>query len=81
MASSKGAVTSIKAGIYTYQDDRIDIGTSSDYAKLACKAVKNDINKTYKYFTSKLKKYSDMQKYVINNIDTAIKEEYIKVFY
>ena len=81
VASSKGAVTSIKAGIYTYQDDRIDIGTSSDYAKLACKAVKNDINKTYKYFTSKLKIYSDMQKYVINNIDTAIKEEYIKVFY
>lgn len=71
----------LKAGVYTPTDRYVAPSIALDNARYACHSVK-------KHFSHDVAEYSDLmnsefkrKQYIINNIDVAIQNEYIKVYY
>ena len=52
-----------------------------DHARYACYTIKKRYNRDYCEYDSSMATEFQKKQYIINNIDNAIKNEYIKVFY
>lgn len=71
----------IKAGIY-YLDDRFaEVGLACDHARLACNSIKGRHDISCCIYDELLREKMHKQQYVVDNIDNAIENGYIKVFY
>ncbi len=71
----------IKAGIY-YMDDRMtEIGLACDHARLACNSIKGRHDIFYNVYDEMLRDRLRRQQYVVDHVDEAIENEYIKVYY
>ncbi len=71
----------IKAGIY-YLDDRMsEIGLACDHARLACNSIKQRHDVYYCIYDDILREQLRKQQYVVDHIDEAIDNEYIRVYY
>ncbi len=71
----------IKAGIYYLDDRRAEIGLACDHARLACNSIKSRHDINYCVYDEMLRENLRKQQFVIDHIDEAIENEYIKVFY
>ncbi|MCR5404557.1 MAG: GGDEF and EAL domain-containing protein [Butyrivibrio sp.] len=71
----------VKAGIYFMDDRRSEIGLACDHARLACNSIKNRHDINYCIYDELLRENLRKQQYVIDHIDEAIENEYIKVYY
>lgn len=71
----------VKAGIYFMDDRRSEIGLACDHARLACNSIKNRHDINYCIYDEMLRENLRKQQYVIDHIDEAIENEYIKVYY
>ncbi len=71
----------IKAGIFCLDDRRDEVGLACDHARLACNSIKNRHDVNYRVYDELLRDSMRKQQYVIDHIDEAIEEEYLKVFY
>ena len=76
-----GIRVEIKAGIYELEDNCKEVGLACDHARIACNMVKRRYDKIYGVYEPQLYERLRMQQYVLDNVDTAIEKEYIKVFY
>lgn len=71
----------IKAGVY-YLDGRItEIGLACDHARLACNSIKGRHDLFYSVYDEMLREKLRKQQYVVDHVDEAIENEYIKVYY
>ncbi|WP_036609953.1 EAL domain-containing protein [Oribacterium sp. P6A1] len=71
----------LRIGIYYYEDESISISGACDRAKIACDSGrKNYISNIY-IFNPKMMTEIEERQYVAENIDKAISEDWIKVFY
>ncbi len=70
---------SIKIGLFELQDG-IDAGRSCELAKLACDEIR-DSNEDYHFYDERMSKHAKMVGYLISNIDKAIEEGWIQVYY
>lgn len=70
-----------KVGMLVVKDNNINPELACDYAKLACDSIRNKPNTFIAYYTDELRKQIDAQYYVVNNLDKAIDNGYIKVYY
>ena len=71
----------LRIGMYLYEDENISISGACDRAKIACDCGKNNYtSQLYKFEQNMMTRIEDKQ-YVVENIDRAIEEEWIKVFY
>ncbi len=71
----------LKAGVY-YMDDRMaEVGLACDHARLACNSIKGRHDINYCVYDEMLREKLRKQQYVVDHVDEAIKENYIKVFY
>ncbi len=81
------ALIKFKAGIYRIDGidtDKGGIGDISilcDRARLAVKSIKGRADKTYCFYDEELDEQQRRKHYIVSNIDTAVSEGYIKVFY
>lgn len=75
-----GKSLEIKAGIHEIKlgDDLMD---AIDGARLACVSIKNRFDKTYRYYDNSLLQALNTKRYVLNNIDAAIENDWLKVYY
>ncbi len=71
----------IKAGIYYLDDRRAEIGLACDHARLACNSIKSRHDINYCVYDEMLRENLRKQQYVIDHIDEAIENGYIKVYY
>ncbi|WP_051233905.1 EAL domain-containing protein [Butyrivibrio sp. NC3005] len=71
----------IKAGIYEYESNEIEVSSACDYAKIACDSIENNVEQHYCKYDSILQKNAEIEDYVCANIDKALKKENIEVFY
>ncbi|SDB59186.1 bifunctional diguanylate cyclase/phosphodiesterase [Butyrivibrio sp. INlla16] len=76
-----GAKLEIKAGIYKVEQDCNDIGLACDHARLACKNIKKRYDIPYAFYNEDIHSKLQMQQFVLDNIDDAVENENIKVFY
>lgn len=71
----------LKAGIY-YMDDRMaEVGLACDHARLACNSIKGRHDINYCVYDEMLREKLRKQQYVVDHVDEAIENEYIKVYY
>ena len=76
-----GIRVEIKAGVYALEDTCKEVGIACDHARIACNMIKRRYDKFYNIYRPEIYERLRMQQYVLDNIDTAIEKEYLKIFY
>ena len=71
----------VKAGIHLIDDHRAEVGLACDHARLACNSVKRRHDVNYAVYDEMMRDRMRRQQYVIDHIDKAIENGFIKVFY
>jgi diguanylate cyclase (GGDEF)-like protein len=71
----------LRIGIFTYDDDTISISGACDRAKIACDSGRKNYKGQIYLFDNKMMTTIEDRQYVVENIDKAIKEGWIKVYY
>ena len=68
-------------GIYKNSMGYVTTGVACDRAKMACDRKKGTITSVYNYFNEEMLKATQVKNYVLDNLDNAIREGWIKVYY
>jgi diguanylate cyclase (GGDEF)-like protein len=73
----------LKCGAYRPGSDekKIDPSAACDRARFACNSIKKHFDQTFQQYDKTLEDKFRLKQYIINNVDTAIANDYIKVFY
>ena len=71
----------VHIGIYSHRMGQVPISTACDRAKIACDSVKSTFASCYNYYDSELRDDAEMRQYVLANLDRAIAEKWITVYY
>lgn len=71
----------LKTGIYIAAKDECNASLACDRARIACNSVKKHFDQEYRIYDQELEDQFRLRQYVVNHIDAAIANEYIKVFY
>lgn len=71
----------LRVGIYLDHFDQIDISTACDRAKMACDVNRKTYISVYEFFDETLLNISVNRSFILENLDTALRENWIKVFY
>lgn len=75
-----GNTSGVQAGICVIQP-QLDISGALDHAKHALKLIGNDLNMTHRYYTLENDEKYWSQRYILDSFDSALKNEWIKVYY
>ena len=76
-----GNCLSLRIGIYRDDIESVDISTACDRAKLACDVNRETLFSTFNYFNGSMLENTKKRQYIIDNLDKAIKEGWIQVYY
>lgn len=71
----------VRAGIYLDSMGIVETSFACDRAKYACNISRDDNNSYFNYFDQKMLRREMNRQYIIDNIDRAIAENWIKPFY
>lgn len=71
----------VNAGIFNIGNSDISPSVACDLAKAACDEVTGNEDDYYRFYTETLGEKLDRKKYIVDNIDKAISEGYIKPYY
>ncbi len=71
----------IKAGIYLMEDRFTEVGLACDHARLACNSIKGRHDMNICVYDEIIRDKLKRQQYVVDHIDEAIENEFIKVYY
>ncbi len=71
----------IRAGVYYPGTDKIDISTACDRAKIACDSLRNTYASDIHYFNKAMQENVERRQYIVSNLDRAIEEKWITVYY
>ena len=71
----------VRVGIYLDSMGKVGAGLACDRAKMACDLKKNNFASVFNYFNEQMLEESQKQQYILDNIDKAIEEHWIQVYY
>lgn len=71
----------IHIGVYPSQRENVHASVACDRAKLACNALKGVYASAYRFYSRQLKDEAERRQYIIENVDRAIEEKWIQVYY
>lgn len=71
----------LKCGAYKLIGDESDVSLACDRARFACNSIKKHYDRTLRLYDKSLEDKFHLKQYIVNNIDTAIQNGYIKVYY
>ncbi len=71
----------IKVGAYKPENKEVLPLVACDHARYACNSIKKHYNITYCLYDEIMSLRFQKKQYIINNFDSAIKNEYIQVYY
>lgn len=71
----------IKVGAYKPENKEVLPLVACDHARYACNSIKKHYNITYCLYDETMSLRFQKKQYIINNFDSAIKNEYIQVYY
>ncbi|MBR5116260.1 MAG: EAL domain-containing protein, partial [Lachnospiraceae bacterium] len=76
-----GKTLPVRVGIYKSRGQEIGIGVACDRAKMACDEYRDSSTSGFSYFSDEMLKESELQNYIIDHLDQAIAEGWIKAYY
>jgi len=71
----------LKCGAYKYVEGELDTSLACDRARFACNSIKKHYDKNFRIYDKSLEDLFQQKQYIVNNIDVAIENKYICVFY
>ncbi len=79
--ANDGKTLPLRTGIYVDKYDKIDVGMAFDRAKIACDTEKSSHFSKFTYYDLKMRTETILRDYILNNLEKALSEHWIKVFY
>ncbi len=76
-----GKTLPLHVGVYPRQAESVHTSVACDRAKLACSALSGTYGMAVNYYSQNLNDDVEKRQYVIENIDRAIREKWIQVYY
>ncbi|SDA18425.1 diguanylate cyclase (GGDEF) domain-containing protein [Ruminococcus sp. YE71] len=76
-----GRTLPLHVGIFLHWFDGVAASMACDRAKFACDTLQNEYSSKFNYYDLSMKDTEEMHQYIIANLDKAIKERWIKVYY
>ena len=76
-----GKTLPLHVGVYPRQSERVHTSVACDRAKLACSALRGTYGMAVNYYSQDLNDDEEKKQYVIENIERAIEEKWIQVYY
>jgi len=76
-----GKTLPVRAGIYVDDKVGLEIGVACDRAKMACNVHRNSYVSVYEYFSEALQEKDAWRHYILDNLDRALQEKWIQVYY
>ncbi|OON86694.1 hypothetical protein BXO88_06795 [Oribacterium sp. C9] len=70
-----------RIGIYVTDENIAEPSIACDRAKMACDSIRNNYMSGFSYFTCDMLENEEKRQYIVDNLDRAINEGWIKVFY
>ena len=77
----QGMSIEIKCGIYDLEDGVTTVAFAHDRAKVACAGIKGRYDHFYRYYDETLALHEDMHSYIIEHLDQAVEEGWIRNYY
>ena len=71
----------VRVGVYTTRMENVPVSTACDRAKLACDTIKGAYGSGFHYYSQELSDEAVRKQYILENIDRAIREHWIQVYY
>ena len=71
----------LRIGIYSARMGMVPVSMACDRAKTACDALRNTYESAYKYYDAELSLENDKRQYIIENLDRALRERWVQVYY
>ena len=71
----------VRAGIYVDDKAGLEIGVACDRAKMACNVNRGNYISVYEYFNNTLLSQETNRQYILDNLDRALKEKWVQVYY
>ena len=71
----------LKCGAYRQKDGETDISVACDRARFACNTLKKRYDRCFRLYDKGLEDSFTLRNYIVNNIDNAIENGYIKTYY
>ncbi|MBR5115486.1 MAG: EAL domain-containing protein, partial [Lachnospiraceae bacterium] len=78
---NEGRSLPIRVGIYPDSMGMVEISLACDRAKYACGASQDEYRSSFSYFDEKMLQKERNRQYIIDNLDRAIQENWIKAYY
>jgi diguanylate cyclase (GGDEF)-like protein len=76
-----GNTLPIRTGIYLTSMEDVPISTAFDRAKFACDGLRNTYGSGFNYYRKSLGEDVVRRQYILDNLDKAIEEKWLQVFY
>ena len=70
----------VHIGVYVAEGEKVHASVACDRAKMACTALSGRYETAVKYYSQNLSEDAGKRQYIIENIDRAIKEEWIQIY-
>lgn len=71
----------IHVGIYPASIEVVPVSTACDRAKTACDALHSNYGSCYSFYTLKVRDSAEHRQYILSNLDRAIANKWIQVYY
>lgn len=71
----------VRIGIYLYRMEPVEPSSACDRAKYACDQNRDQYASGYYYFDKTMLEQANTRQYITSNLDRALKEKWIKVYY
>ncbi len=71
----------LHVGIYLFKTEDIEINVACDRAKTACLLIQGKNDSAFSYYDISIAEANEKKQYIIDNLDKALSEHWIKVYY
>ena len=71
----------IHIGVYLFKTEDVDVNLACDRAKLACAPIRHSNESGFNYYDITISEANEKRQYIIDNLDKAISEKWITVYY
>ena len=75
-----GKTPPVHVGIYPYPREEVPVSTACDRARLVCNTLGASYGSGFAYYNAGLSESTILRQYIVENLDTAIREKWIGVY-
>ena len=76
-----GNTLPVRIGVYSTALEDVPVSEAYDRAKIACDALRKVYASSFNYYSQALQDEADRRQYILSNLDRALQEKWVKVYY